>query len=535
MSFEQKIKEFSIRIGEIKTNISTEEATKTAIILPFFALLGYDVFNPMEFVPEFVADVGIKRGEKVDYAIVKNAVPTILIEAKSINKKLEKHDSQLFRYFGTTKARLAILTNGIQYRLYTDIEEANKMDQTPFYEFNLLNLSDDDISEIQQLERERFDETKMFENASILKYSNIFKSQIEAELLSPSDDFVRYFLKSSYKGVKTQAVVDKFAPVLRKAIGTYVNDLVKQNLTNMVNASGYAVVTAPEPKKNEATALEIDCVVFIKSLLNDIVDMETITYKKTESYIAILLNNNVRKWIARLVVNDTQISLSLPGDTSEQKRKISSLQELESYKAELIKSLEKYLHKTSVDEVELSTVEEPSPLLQQLVQGQKIKLSSMGIANTVNIKIPVAKEQKDMLDISCFAVTADNQLVDDAYFIFYNQLSAPDESIKMTIDGSTSITLELEKLPDVVNKLVFTMACDGDMTMADMKDTKVSIGTDASSLLAFQLKSSDFTTEKSIIICEIYRREDDWTLSLVASGFNGGMESLLLHFGGQAE
>ena len=115
----------------MRDSIQTEEATKTSLIMPFFSLLGYDVFDPNEFVPEFTADVGIKKGEKVDYAIVNEGQPVILIEAKWVGEKLDRHDSQLFRYFGTTCAKFAILTNGVIYRFYTDLDEQNKMDEKP--------------------------------------------------------------------------------------------------------------------------------------------------------------------------------------------------------------------------------------------------------------------------------------------------------------------------------------------------------------------------------------------------------------------
>lgn len=115
MTFEESLQNFIEKISGFKSSISTEEATKTSVILPFFQLLGYDVFDPTTFVPEFVADVGIKRGEKVDYAILQDGKPIIIIEAKSINRNLERHDSQLFRYFATTSAKFAILTNGIRY------------------------------------------------------------------------------------------------------------------------------------------------------------------------------------------------------------------------------------------------------------------------------------------------------------------------------------------------------------------------------------------------------------------------------------
>ena len=121
MEFKDELKKYTERLENIKDTLQTEEATKMSLIVPFFQLLGYDVFNPLEFCPEYTADIGIKKGEKVDYAILMGKDPVILIEAKSVNKKLDRHSSQLFRYFVSTPAKFAILTNGIEYKFYTDL------------------------------------------------------------------------------------------------------------------------------------------------------------------------------------------------------------------------------------------------------------------------------------------------------------------------------------------------------------------------------------------------------------------------------
>ena len=161
MDFIDQLKQFSKRVESLKDTITTEEATKTAIIMPFFSMLEYDVFNPQEFVPEFTADVGIKKGEKVDYAIIKDGQPAILIECKSINEPLEKHDSQLFRYFGTTVAKFAILTNGLLYRFYTDLDEPNKMDDTPFLEIDILNIQENQVPELKKFSKLEFENHKI--------------------------------------------------------------------------------------------------------------------------------------------------------------------------------------------------------------------------------------------------------------------------------------------------------------------------------------------------------------------------------------
>ena len=178
MGFSEDVKALAERFSTMENNILTEEATKMSLILPFFQLLGYDVFNPTEFCPEYTADVGIKKGEKVDYAILVNNEPVILVEAKSITKKLDKHSSQLFRYFVTTP-------NGITYQFYSDLEEPNKMDKEPFMEFDLLNLKDGQIEQIEKFHKKFLDVEDILNTASILKYNTLFKKYIEQQLKEP--------------------------------------------------------------------------------------------------------------------------------------------------------------------------------------------------------------------------------------------------------------------------------------------------------------------------------------------------------------
>ena len=202
--FKQKIKNLSSRIEKVRESIHTEEATKTSLILPLIQALGYDVFNPEELVPEYIADVGIKKGEKIDYAIMKNEEPVILIEAKSVTEILTKHDSQLFRYFGTTKAKFAILSNGIEYKFFTDLEEQNKMDQKPFFTINMLDLKDIDILELAKFRKSDFDVVNVLTTASELKYTGEIKQYINAQVENPSEDFVKVVINDIYQGVKTK-------------------------------------------------------------------------------------------------------------------------------------------------------------------------------------------------------------------------------------------------------------------------------------------------------------------------------------------
>ena len=223
MGFYEDVLELSQRFSSIKDQIKTEEATKMSMVVPFFQLLGYDVFNPQEFCPEFTADVGVKRGERVDYAIMQDDEPTILIECKWCGDSLDKHGSQLFRYFSTTPAKFGILTNGITYRFYTDLDEVNKMDLTPFLEINMLEPKEYLIAELKKFCKNSFDKDNIFSIASELKYTNLIKDLLKSELDNPSEQFVRLIISSIYEGQKNQKVIEKFTPIVKKSFASFIN------------------------------------------------------------------------------------------------------------------------------------------------------------------------------------------------------------------------------------------------------------------------------------------------------------------------
>jgi predicted type IV restriction endonuclease len=349
-TFAGQIRALAQRIQKLMPNIATEEATKTSVIMPFFQILGYDVFNPEEFLPEFVADVGIKKGEKVDYAILQNGQPLILIEAKSINERLEKHDSQLFRYFGTTKAKFAILTNGLIYRFYTDLEEQNKMDSDPFFEFNITEMRDNQIAELYKFRKNDFDLDNILNTASELKYIGDITGFLSTQWENPSDEFIAFILANVYSGKKTKSVIEKFNSVVKKSLKQFVNDSVNDKLKAALNNSNTEAAATIEKSKdivdeniqkpeNEGqqivtTEEEIEGYVTIKILLKDEINPERIFYRDNLSYFNILVDNNIRKWVCRLGLNSsnkyvqfndenrTTINIDRISDLIEQKRKL---------------------------------------------------------------------------------------------------------------------------------------------------------------------------------------------------------------------
>lgn len=349
MDFEEKIKNFATRISEIKSNIKTEEATKTSIIMPFFQILGYDVFNPNEFMPEYVADVGIKKGEKVDYAIILNNELVMLIEAKSINEQLEKHDSQLFRYFGTSKAKFAILTNGINYKFYTDLEKTNVMDSSPFLDINLCKISDSEIQELKKFQKENFDVNEIFSTASDLKYLGLMKKVLREEFNNPSDEFVKLILnKEVYDGIKTSAVVEKYKPLLKKSINSYLNEIINNRLQNAIQKNDEAtneeddndITSEKDLDKIVTTVDELQSFYIVKSILSEFCDPKKITYKDTISYFSILYDNKVTKWICRVYLKEQVKYITISDNNkNEIRHDINDVNDIYSFKNEIIERL----------------------------------------------------------------------------------------------------------------------------------------------------------------------------------------------------
>ena len=352
MEITEKIKQFSERVLALKDTISTEEATKMSLVVPMFQILGYDVFNPLEFCPEYTADVGIKKGEKVDYAILEDGQPTILVECKSCSEQLDKHSSQLFRYFGTTPAKFGILTNGIIYRFFTDLEESNKMDLVPFLEIDMTNPKEFAINELKKFCKDAFDKDKIFSTAEELKYSALIKSILSSELESPSEEFVRFILTNIYDGQKNQRIIEKFTPVVKKAFSSFVNELVNSKISSALSKDGEnetqnsqeEQVQEKPASKIVTTEDELEAFYIIRGILAGTVPVEDVVHRDTESYFGILFKDNNRKPICRLNLDKKNKQFFIPDENKKfTKYVIGSLNDIYSYREQLIESAKRYI------------------------------------------------------------------------------------------------------------------------------------------------------------------------------------------------
>lgn len=351
MGFTEDLKQFAERVIPLKENISTEEATKMSMIIPFFQLLGYDVFNPGEFCPEYTADVGVKKGEKVDYAILINGNPEILIECKWCGESLSKHGSQLFRYFGTSPAKFGILTNGLIYQFFTDLDEANKMDLAPFLEINLNDLKDAQINELKKFSKEVFDKDNIFSTASDLKYSSLIKGLLAKDLDDPSDEFVRYILSNVYDGQKNQKVIDKFKSIVKKSFTGFVNDIVNQKISSALTPEADeqpndTPILDEQKSKIVTTEEEMEAFYIVRGILAGTIPIEDVVYHDTESYFGILYQDNNRKPLCRINLDTKNKQLLIPDENKNFERiYIDSLNDIYSYKNKLITVAKRYLEK----------------------------------------------------------------------------------------------------------------------------------------------------------------------------------------------
>jgi len=353
MDFADQIHELAARVTKLKEHFETEEATKTALVLPFLQILGYDIFNPSEVVPEFTADHGVKKGEKVDYAVFLEGSPILLIECKQYGSNLDKASSQLFRYFSVTETRIAVLTDGSRYHFFTDLDAANKMDARPFMILDLENLDQGLLPEIKKLSKTKFDLDQTLSTASELKYTRAIKKIMTAEIDSPTEDFVRFFVCQVYPGRLTAAVKEQFTPIVRRALNDFIDERINERLKQAMITSepsqaeapdqGEMVSDAPEKKGLVTTEEEIEGYLIVKSILREVCDPSRVVHRDTHSYMGILLDDNNRKPICRLHFNGKQRYLGLiDKDKSEERVPIEGLNDVFKYAERLKETLSVY-------------------------------------------------------------------------------------------------------------------------------------------------------------------------------------------------
>ena len=342
MDFSKSVSDLAGRSRHAAKHALTEEATKTAVVLPFLQALGFDVFNLEEVTPEFIADVGIKKGEKIDFAIRIGGKPQILIEAKPISMPLGSAQySQLYRYYGTVGARLAILINGREIWFFSDIDEKNKMDKKPFFVFDLLNYDEHQVADLARFQKSCFDIETILEAASNLKYVKLAASIVSKQLANPDDDFVRFIGKQIYEGTITKAVVELLRPSIQAALDEVVRNRIQERL-NVTFGKENVPVDQAEKKPVETDSAESDIIttndeiqafMIVRAIGSRLISLDRITIRDAKSYCSVLIDDNNRKPVCRLYFNGKSVKSIGIFDAAkvEVKYQIDSLADIYKY------------------------------------------------------------------------------------------------------------------------------------------------------------------------------------------------------------
>ena len=361
MTFEDEIKEFSKTIPNKLEHIDSEETSKIALITPFLRLMGYDTTNPAEVKAEYTADVGTKQGEKVDFAILQDGEPTIFIECKSASNELTTDNiSQLYRYFSITDIQIGILTNGVEYKFFTTGEDNNRMDEKPFLDIDLLNLTKKDIKELEKFKKTNFDLDEVVSRADNLKYRNLIKKQLLSEFENPSDEFIRAIGKQVYEGKLTPGIKEKFGTIISVAITEIINERVNKTLADAVASNEEEQednnnIEAEEEISEDGvitTDTEKEGYFIVRSIASEILDPDLVAIRDRKHYCNILYDNNQRFPIVRFYFNNEdhlrvefydKITLTQNGGKKGEKVDIESVSDLYNYKERILSIVNQYL------------------------------------------------------------------------------------------------------------------------------------------------------------------------------------------------
>lgn len=358
MDFIDRVQQLAAKAKQMRQmlqGIDTEEATKNALVMPFIqTVLEYDVFNPSEVVPELTADVGTKKGEKVDYAILKDGKAVILFECKKIGAPLDKEQaSQLFRYFTVTEARFGVLTDGIIYRFFTDLEKPHLMDTKPFLEINLVDLDESLVDELRKFTKSSFEVDGILATASELKYSREIRKILSDLLAAPTDDFIKFVASQVYSGKMMQSVIQQFRPITKNAFGQFINDKVNERLktaliqepsTSSETQGEIAVVTSDDPPAIVTTEEEIRGFFAVKAIASQVVDPKRIFLRDHKRSCSVLLDDSIRKPIARFYFGDSSKKFAMFDENkNEQITAIGDVDDIFAFSSEIRLTVQRYL------------------------------------------------------------------------------------------------------------------------------------------------------------------------------------------------
>jgi len=359
MDFIDELRRHSTHVSKFKDTITTEAVTKNSLILPFFQLLGYNVLNHLEFEPEYDANFGGKKDAKVDYAIIIEEKPTILIECKPCGEDLEKHVGQLSQYYAAAGTKFGILTDGVIYNFYTDIDKIHIMDKEPFLVFDVLNFDENNVPELERFAKKTLDVDVAFKAAIELKYMGKINEILHSLRTDPQDSFVKYIIGEISNRKANAKAIEEFRLIIKRGFSQYINDTISEMINDMLKSTtknpsvkdDAAIETTvdetleqQEPEERMTTLEEFEAFAIVKSILRNICDVNRLTLKHTSQYSVVEFDNNSWKRICRFWFGGKQKRISIPDENKKPiYYDISNLNDIYKYADSIREVCERYL------------------------------------------------------------------------------------------------------------------------------------------------------------------------------------------------
>lgn len=355
MDLKLRLEQLHQRVVGLKDQINTEEATKNAFVMPFIQILGYDIFNPTEVIPEHICDIGTKKGEKVDYVIRNNNEPILIFECKHWKESADAHNSQLHRYYHVSKARFGVLTNGTIYNFYADLEKPNIMDEKPFLTIDLENLKDNSIKILESFTKNQYNLESILDSAEGLKYIKAIRNEFEKEIDNPSDEIVKLLVNRFFNKPLTANRMIAFKEYAKKALSISINESVSYllksalSINEKIEKQDDIKTNIIDENQDESriiitTEEELEAFQIVKAILREKIPADRIAARDTQSYFGVLLDNNNRKPICRFHFNTANKYLETfqNGKDTGEKKQLKSLDEIYNYRSQLHQTVDNY-------------------------------------------------------------------------------------------------------------------------------------------------------------------------------------------------
>ena len=341
--------------------LQTEEASKQALVLPFIQAMGYDIFDHAEVIPEYTADHGTKQGEKVDYAIMCDGKPIIIFECKQAGDPLNvERASQLSRYFHNTEARIGVLTGGLRYKFYSDLDAENKMDESPFLEFDIRALDSKVIAELERFAKGQFNIEDIKTSASKMLHIAGTKEYLGKMHQHPDEAFVRLIAAAvGYPpdgGRMSAPRLEYFTGLVRESFQGFVRDRIESTVRSAIARQDTDDDTASTEDASEisgdtdrtegdiiTTVEEQEAYEMVKAIVSNVVTPERVTIHDTKFYCAVVIDGNSRQTVCRFRFGPRGKNLCFGPFGQEERYQLESLANIADYADRLREAAAGYL------------------------------------------------------------------------------------------------------------------------------------------------------------------------------------------------